>query len=77
MQSANSHFLRRSRTDAAFAQASLEIGDIQAEKATQPDDKAAVFEANLKAGKQTLKTLFFDAEGEELCSANYVRVTKL
>jgi hypothetical protein len=60
-----------------IAKASLEIGGVTEKKTTQPDDKTAVFEVSLKAGKHRLKTLFYDAEGSELCSANYVRVSYL
>ncbi len=60
-----------------IAKASLDIGEAKEGKVTQADEKAAVFEVNLKAGKQELKTLFSDENGKELCSANYVRVTKL
>lgn len=60
-----------------IAKASLQLGAVQTEKVTQPDDQTVVFEVSLPAGKQRLKTLFYDAEENALCSANYVRVTQL
>jgi arylsulfatase len=63
------------RTARPIARASVTIGSASEEKPTNPDDTTAVFEIKLTAGKQKLKTRFYNAQSQELCSANYARVT--
>ncbi|HCR30344.1 MAG TPA: hypothetical protein DIV79_10040 [Opitutae bacterium] len=56
--------------------ASLEVGGFQATKVPPSDAAKVTFTAKLKAGKTKLNTLFSDVDGNPLCSAIYVKVTR-
>ena len=62
-----------------IASAGLRIGDVDL-KAEKPQDKEGArsvrFTARLKAGTHQLRTMFYDAKGQELCSAYYTRVER-
>ncbi|OVE74160.1 hypothetical protein BVX94_01235 [bacterium B17] len=60
-----------------IAKGSVKVGDQQWKADAKKDDRLLKFEAELKAGKQPLRTMFYNAKDKELCSANYVRVTIL
>ena len=57
--------------------ARLTIADFDKTIDTGPDDLFASFKTDLKPGKHQLETLFMDENGQSLCSAIYVKVTKL
>jgi len=59
-----------------IAKGSLSIGDQKVEMDAEKGDRFLSFEVDLAAGRQVLKTMFRSADGKELCSANYVRVTR-
>jgi arylsulfatase A-like enzyme len=59
-----------------IAAASIEIGAVNQRQDAAATDRLVRFKVDLKAGKQELKSLFYDKQGNELCSANYARVTK-
>jgi arylsulfatase len=60
----------------AIAKARLKIADLDLSRAVGKDDKAATFTVKLKAGKTSLQTWFYDADGKELCGAYYTEVRR-
>jgi len=44
---------------------------------TKPEDKSATFTLHLNAGQTKLAANFLDHDGKLLCSAFYVKVTRL
>ena len=58
-----------------ITEARLKIGDVELTKAVVPEDHAATFEVNLKAGSTRLQTWFTDKDGGSR-GAYYVYVTR-
>jgi len=58
-----------------IASATLEVAGVTTKAKAKPGDKNVTFEVELPEGNHQLKTIFHDASGKDLCSANYVRVT--
>ncbi|MBL7147087.1 MAG: hypothetical protein ISS76_22805, partial [Phycisphaerae bacterium] len=58
------------------AKAQLLINGIDQTIDTQPKDKVAKFTVKLKAGKTKLTANLLDKNGQMLCGAMYVKVTK-
>jgi len=61
----------------SVAKALLKIGEFEAEAEVRPQDRCAVFVADLSAGLTRLKTWWLDADGARLAGAYYVSVTRL
>ncbi|HUG92379.1 MAG TPA: sulfatase-like hydrolase/transferase, partial [Planctomycetaceae bacterium] len=59
-----------------ITKARLRIGGQDFSRAVADDDKAATWQVTLPAGRTTLQTWFFDAQGEALCGAYYVSVRR-
>ena len=59
------------------AAAVLRVGDVEVRTTTAPDAPAAAFEVRLNAGRQQLGTSLLAADGRVLCSAPYVKATRL
>ena len=57
--------------------ASLTIGQNEFQKSDISNRPYVAFKSTLERGKHRLKTLFYDKNGEVLCSAIYVKVRKL
>jgi arylsulfatase len=60
-----------------IAKAELQIQDFSQSIETKPEDKAARFVVQLKAGKTKLATNLFDKEGKLLTSAMYVKMKRI
>jgi hypothetical protein len=60
-----------------IVQARLRVADLDQSKPVAATDKAATFVVRLPAGHTTLQTWFYGKNGEELCGAYCVYVTKL
>ncbi len=56
--------------------ARIQVAGFQGTKVPAKDATHASFTAKLKAGKTKLSTLFSDIDGNPLCSAIYVKVTR-
>ena len=61
----------RSRSARPIATASLEIGGKKMSRKVLTKDAAITFRISLSAGKTQLRTMFYNVQGEELCSAMY------
>jgi len=59
-----------------ITQARIKIDKYDITKPVAKDDKAAAFTVKLKSGPVQLKTWFYDKDGNELCGAYYVYVTR-
>ena len=59
------------------ASARIEIGDVEQAMPVGPEDVAATFKVQLKAGKTKLQTWLLDKAGKELCGAYYTYVKRL
>jgi len=59
------------------ASARLKVADVDLREPVAAGDKAVTFTAPLPAGKTTLQTWFYDADGKGLCGAFYVEVERL
>ncbi|WP_246044525.1 arylsulfatase [Pontiella sulfatireligans] len=57
--------------------ANIQVAGFQGTKVAEKDATHVRFAAELKAGKTKLSTLFSDVDGNPLCSAIYVKVTRL
>jgi hypothetical protein len=57
-----------------IAQARVMIGDREQQAKTAPEDKEAVFQLELPAGRTQLRAWFQDAVGNDLCGAFFVSV---
>ncbi|MEI6872582.1 MAG: sulfatase-like hydrolase/transferase, partial [Verrucomicrobiota bacterium] len=60
-----------------IARAQLQLADANQTIETKPEDKVAAFRLHLEAGKTKLSANFLDKDGQLLCSAFYVKVTRL
>ena len=60
-----------------IARATLQIAGREYRLDADPDARQVTFNVQLDAGKTELRTTFFDAQGQVLCSANYTRVTRV
>lgn len=59
-----------------IAKASLQVGDHTVDAEVGAEDRFARFKVPLKAGPITAQTWFRDADGQELCGAYYVYVSR-
>ena len=59
-----------------IAKARLKIGSFDESCGVSGDAKRVIFTARLAAGRTQLQTWFYDAEGQEICGAYYVYVTR-
>jgi arylsulfatase B len=59
------------------AKARLKLGYVDQSVEVKHSDKAAMFEVNLTAGPDELRTWFYDAAGRELCGAYFVTVERV
>lgn len=60
-----------------ITKARLRIADIDQSRPVTESDKAATFQVRLPAGPTELQTWFYGQDGEELCGAYYVYVTRI
>ncbi|MEI6716011.1 MAG: arylsulfatase [Verrucomicrobiota bacterium] len=60
-----------------IAKAQLQIASYNNTIETKPEDKVAAFRLHLDAGKTKLSANFLDKDGRLLCSAYYVKVTRI
>jgi hypothetical protein len=70
-------FKRGQRGQRAVAAANLQIAGANYTLDSQPDDTHITFRVSLKAGRQHLSTRLLDAKDQTLCSAMYVKLTRL
>ncbi len=66
----------REGTALSIASARIKIDTFDKTIPVTPDDTAAVFNIKLNPGRTQLKTWFYDENGNELCGAYYVTVTR-
>lgn len=59
-----------------IAQANLKIADFDESQTLAPNATNAKFSVKLKAGRTQLTPLFMDANGQDVCGAIYVKVTR-
>ncbi len=59
------------------ASARIRVGTVEEDRAATSDSQSVRFVLSLPAGRTTLQTWLLDAEGEEICGAYYVCVTRL
>ena len=59
-----------------IVKARMKIGGFDASCAVPGDAQQATFQAKLPAGRTQLQTWFYDADGQEICGAYYVYVTR-
>ena len=70
-------FKRGQRGQRPVAAANLQIGGANYTLDSQADDTHVTFRVTLKAGRQQLGTRLLDANDQTLCSAMYVKLTRL
>ena len=59
-----------------IAKARCKIADFDQTVPVGPQDKAATFRLALPVGPAQLQTWFYDAQGQALCGALYVYITR-
>ncbi len=70
-------FKRGRRGQRPVTAANLQIGGANYTLDAKPDDTRVTFRVRLKAGRRQLGTRLLDAKDQTLCSAMYVRLTRL